>query len=143
MMEHTTYISRSSESWRIPNSNFLSNNSKSNNKFNKANTTPHTMLMLNYTHTLLALLPLFAIASPMTIAKRASDVLIVSNKDGKCLAVGTGPIQNGTPVLGVECQVAPGWDINYGSGSIVLSGTEYAVDIGLNPQDHGQLHVSF
>jgi hypothetical protein len=84
-------------------------------------------------------------ASPI---KRANNQLIVSSRDQKCLspaggaaAVAAGQITNGTPLVSMDCAQAAGWDISPGSGSVVLTGTSYAMDAGSNPGNNGQLKV--
>jgi hypothetical protein len=86
-----------------------------------------------------------ACASPI---KRANNQLIVSSRDQKCLspaggaaAVAAGQITNGTPLVSMDCAQAAGWDISPGSGSVVLTGTSYAMDAGSNPGNNGQLKV--
>lgn len=94
-----------------------------------------------------------AIASPIhlnlnTISKRANNQLIYSNRDQKCLcpaggaaAVMAGQVNAGTPVVALDCASAAGWDINPGSGSVVLTGTALALDAGVNPSNNGALKV--
>ena len=84
-------------------------------------------------------------ASPI---KRANNQLIVSTRDNKCLspaggaaAVTTGQVGNGTPLVTLDCAQAAGWDISPGSGSVVLTGTNYAMDAGSAPGNNGQLKV--
>jgi len=91
---------------------------------------------------LLSLLPIFA--SPI---KRANNQLIVSSRDGKCLspaggaaAVSAGQIGNGTPLITMDCATAAGWDISPGSGSVILTGTGFAMDAGI-PGNNGLLKV--
>lgn len=80
----------------------------------------------------LALLPLLLTASAApTIHKRFSRARIVSGRDGKCLA-GAPKTGVGSPVSTVDCSSNFGllWDINPGSGSVVLSGSDLALDAG-------------
>jgi hypothetical protein len=86
-------------------------------------------------------------ASPI---KRANNQLIVSGRDNKCLspaggaaAVAAGQVGNGTPLVTLDCAQAAGWDISPGSGSVILSGTSFAMDAGNNPGNNGQLKVRF
>jgi hypothetical protein len=74
-------------------------------------------------------------ASPI---KRANNQLIVSTRDNLCLspvggaaAVSTGQVGNGTPLITMDFNNAAGWDISPGSGSVVLSGTGFAMDAGV------------
>lgn len=93
---------------------------------------------------LLAVLPMLASASP--IEKRYTGVHIVSGRDGKCLAAApkTGV---GSVVVSVDCadtNYPKNWDINPGSGSVILSGTSnpvLALDAGSNPGNNGALKV--
>jgi hypothetical protein len=85
---------------------------------------------------LFALLPLLAVVSAGPINKRASSRLIESGiRGGQCLsveggraAVAAGTITDGTSVRLLNCGVASFWDISPGSGSVVLSGTNFALD---------------
>lgn len=84
-------------------------------------------------------------ASPI---KRANNQLIVSSRDQKCLspaggaaAVTAGQVGNDTPLITMDCAQAAGWDISPGSGSVVLTGTNYAMDAGNTPGNNGQLKV--
>jgi hypothetical protein len=97
---------------------------------------------------LFALLPLLALASATPIHKR-DGTLIRSGRDGQCLALEGLPgvqryglVKNGTPVITRDCLGANTWFINRGSGSITVPGTNFALDIGLNPGNNGALKVS-
>ena len=86
-----------------------------------------------------------ASASPI---KRANNQLIVSSRDQKCLspaggaaAVTAGQVGNGTPLVTMDCAQAAGWDISPGSGSVILTGTSFAMDAGTTPGNNGQLKV--
>jgi hypothetical protein len=83
-------------------------------------------------------------ASPI---KRANNQLIVSSRDNLCLspvggaaAVSTGQVGNGTPLITMDCNNAAGWDISPGSGSVILTGTTFAMDAGV-PGNNGLLKV--
>lgn len=80
---------------------------------------------------LLALLPLLLTAEAAP-TKRFNRVQIVSGRDGKCL--GAAPkTYVGAPVQSVDCvntAWATYWDINPGSGSVILSGSDLALDAG-------------
>jgi hypothetical protein len=99
---------------------------------------------------LFALLPLLALTQASPIAKRDASRLIESGRNGGfCLsveggraAVAAGKVTNDTPVVTLACQAASFWDISRGSGSILVTGTNYAFDIGLNPTNNGGVKVS-
>lgn len=99
--------------------------------------------------TLFALLPLLALTSATPIIKRQSGVLIESGRNpGQCLSALGGrirfeanPLGNDTPVVTMACDVASLWDISKGSGSVLITGTKYALDIGLTPSNNGGLKV--
>jgi hypothetical protein len=55
--------------------------------------------------------------------------------------VAAGSITNGTPLVTMDCAQAAGWDISPGSGSVVLTGTNYAMDAGVTPGNNGLLKV--
>ena len=104
-------------------------------------------MLLTALTALTALLPLIAAAptpSP-ALAQRSTGQLIISSWDGLCLAVGESPDAapyNGAPVHSVPCYYGSLWDIDRGSGSIILSGTDYALDAGSNPGNNGAVKVS-
>ena len=96
--------------------------------------------------TFLLLLALATSASPV---KRANNQLIVSSRDQKCLspaggaaAVAAKQVGNGTPLVTMDCSQAAGWDISPGSGSVILTGTNFAMDAGTTPGNNGLLKVS-
>ena len=96
--------------------------------------------------TFLLLLALATSASPV---KRANNQLIVSSRDQKCLSPAGGAaavvakqVGNGTPLVTMDCSQAAGWDISPGSGSVILTGTNYAMDAGTTPGNNGLLKVS-
>ena len=94
---------------------------------------------------LIAVLPflLAATAAPTTLQKRYTSVKIVSGRDGKCLAAAP-KTSSGSPVSTVDCGStawATQWDINPGSGSVISSGTNLALDAGSNPGNGGSLKV--
>lgn len=100
---------------------------------------------------LFALLPLLALTSATPIVKRVDNSLIESYRNpGQCLsvqggldAVAAGNVNNNTPVITTDCLTASRWNINRGSGSITVSGLNFALDIGLNPGNNGGLKVSY
>ena len=94
---------------------------------------------------LLALLPALAVGHP---ARRATGQLIQSNRSGGCLsvaggraAVAAGQVTDGTAVVNMACQQASMWDISPGSGSVVVSGTKYALDAGIDPHNFVAMKV--
>lgn len=103
------------------------------------------MIAYTYFTILLSLSVSLASASPI---KRANNQLIVSSRDQKCLspaggaaAVTAGQVGNGTPLISMDCAQAAGWDISPGSGSVILTGTSFAMDAGTTPGNNGQLKV--
>jgi len=96
-----------------------------------------------FTQAAIALLPFLALSTANPINKRYSGVQIQSGRDGLCLAAApkTGV---GSPVSTIDCgsTVYPTlWDINPGSGSVLLHGTDLALDAGSNPGNNGLLKV--
>ncbi|ORX38866.1 ricin B lectin domain-containing protein [Kockovaella imperatae] len=86
------------------------------------------------TAALFALLASSAFATP--IQKRYSGVTIRSYRTGTCLNLQAGvTIQNGSPVWVGDCSTATLWDINPGSGSVLVHGTNFALDAGENPHN--------
>ncbi|TYJ53796.1 hypothetical protein B9479_005556 [Cryptococcus floricola] len=69
-------------------------------------------------------------ASASPLAKRYTGVKIQSYKDGKCLSPNSDTNSNGVWVVSVACDKAKTWDINPGSGSVKLSGTNFVLDAG-------------
>ena len=95
---------------------------------------------------LTALVPTLVLAAPLS--KRSTYQLIYAGRDNLCLSVedgintvSSGAVSSGTPVVSMACNEASVWDINSGSGSIVVSGTNFALDAGTNPGDKGALKV--
>ncbi|WVQ64200.1 uncharacterized protein L199_002362 [Kwoniella botswanensis] len=86
------------------------------------------------TVTVIYLLP-STLASPLT--KRYSSVKIQSYRSLKCLSPVALPAEweDGTRVTTVNCTSAVEWDINPGSDSILISGTNWALDAGTGDQD--------
>jgi hypothetical protein len=81
---------------------------------------------------------------PLTLAaptKRATNQLIYSTRDNLCLGIQDGTLTSGTRVISVPCERAVTWDIDRGSGSIVISGTKLALDAGVRPDNGGALKV--
>jgi hypothetical protein len=84
---------------------------------------------------------------PLTLAApyhRATGQLIYAGRDNLCLSIQGGQAASpgrGTPVVSIPCDQASIWDINRGSGSIVVSGTRFALDAGSSPENNGALKV--
>jgi hypothetical protein len=113
---------------------------------NPSDTTSQTIMLAS---SLVALVPLLALTNAGPIAKRGVKQLIQAGTSDMCLstqggadAVIRGDIQNGTPVVLESCDTAAPWDISPGSGSIILSGTTFALDLGLAPSNNGAVYVS-
>lgn len=90
---------------------------------------------------LIALLPVVVLGYP-TALNPYSGKLIKSYRTGQCLSpaggkqqVIDGQVSNGTPLTTIDCDQAAFWDINPGSGSVLLAGTNYALDAGVNPHN--------
>lgn len=89
----------------------------------------------------LPLLALTAAASPIT--KRYTGVQIVSGRNGNCL-VAAPKTGVGSAVYTEPCGssvAAQLWDINPGSGSVLLTQSNLALDAGSNPGNFGALKV--
>ncbi|WWC69835.1 uncharacterized protein I206_103778 [Kwoniella pini CBS 10737] len=86
--------------------------------------------------------PLLALVNASPVEKRFTSAKIVSGRDGLCLGVTKAGV--GSPVVSVACSNAnylTNWDINPGSGSVILSGTGLALDAGSTPGNNGALKV--
>lgn len=82
-----------------------------------------------------ALLPSFAVASPMQ--KRYTNQVIKSYRTGTCLTLQGGvQIVDGSLLRVGDCATATRWDISPGSGSVIVSGTNFALDAGTNPHNN-------
>ncbi|AAW41073.1 hypothetical protein CNBA5520 [Cryptococcus deneoformans B-3501A] len=75
-------------------------------------------------------LPLLALVSATPLTKRYSGAKIQSSRDSKCLSPNSNDYSNGVQVVTVSCDQAQTWDINPGSGSVILHGTNFALDAG-------------
>ncbi|ODN73673.1 hypothetical protein L202_07220 [Cryptococcus amylolentus CBS 6039] len=77
-------------------------------------------------------------AFPLT--KRHDAVKIRSRRNDQCLTPSpssdTDTYTNGTPLTTVNCTFAKLWDISPGSGSVMLSGTQFALDAGSGKEDN-------
>ncbi|RSH84048.1 hypothetical protein EHS25_005293 [Saitozyma podzolica] len=100
---------------------------------------------------LVAILPALTLAKPVDLAqrnpsKRYTGVLIKANRDGLCISVNGGTQKavyaDGTAVVSIPCSQATTWDINPGSGSVLVSGHNgFALDAGTNPTNNGPLKI--
>ncbi|OXC64430.1 hypothetical protein AYX13_06175 [Cryptococcus neoformans] len=92
--------------------------------------------------TLVALLSIvsLAAASPLpearSLHKRYTHVQIQSHRNGECLVPEGVKWGNGFQVITKPCEQATWWDINPGSGSILLSGTTMALDAGTGTENN-------
>lgn len=85
----------------------------------------------------LALLIDSTTASPTPVQKRYTGVTIRSYRTNTCLTLQGGvQIQNGSPLKVGDCSSATRWDINPGSGSVIVSGTNFALDAGTDPHNN-------
>ncbi|OCF43414.1 hypothetical protein I317_02714 [Kwoniella heveanensis CBS 569] len=87
-----------------------------------------------------AFLPILALASAQPIAKRHQGVKIQSTANGRCLSP-KAPNTESSLVVAIDCDGAQAWDINPGSGSVILSGTDLALDAGSGNEDNEDLTV--
>ncbi|WVW81160.1 hypothetical protein I302_103151 [Kwoniella bestiolae CBS 10118] len=78
-----------------------------------------------------------------SLTKRYSSVKIQSYRSLKCLSPVAPPAewQDGTRVTTVNCSSAVEWDINPGSDSILISGTQWALDAGTGDEDNAIIKV--
>ncbi|WVN87628.1 uncharacterized protein L203_102811 [Cryptococcus depauperatus CBS 7841] len=79
---------------------------------------------------LFSILPFLALAAASPIQKRFNGVKIQAGRNGKCLSPVSANYANGVQVTTVGCDQAHRWDINPGSGSVILTGTNFALDAG-------------
>ncbi|OCF60256.1 hypothetical protein L486_02936 [Kwoniella mangroviensis CBS 10435] len=82
-----------------------------------------------------------SLATPLI--KRYSSVKIQSYRSLKCLSPVAPPAEweDGTKVTTVNCTSAVEWDINPGSDSILISGTNWALDAGTGDQDNAIIKI--
>jgi hypothetical protein len=94
-----------------------------------------TLHMFTYTAlTLFTILAQAVVGSPIetrAVEKRATNTLIRSGRNGQCLSLGAGGAFNGARLTTTDCKLATRWDISPGSGSVIVSGTPYALDAGV------------
>jgi len=82
-----------------------------------------------------ALLPSCVLGAPMQ--KRYTNQVIKSYRTGTCLTLQGGvQIIDGSLVHVGDCATATRWDISPGSGSVIVSGTNFALDAGVNPHNN-------
>jgi hypothetical protein len=101
-------------------------------------TTQPTINMFTYTAlTLFAVLSQAVMGSP--IEKRATNTVIRSGRNGQCLSLPSG-VQpaNGVQLVTRDCSSATRWDISPGSGSVIVTGTNFALDAGV-PQGNNMV----
>ncbi|WWC59780.1 uncharacterized protein I303_102342 [Kwoniella dejecticola CBS 10117] len=67
--------------------------------------------------------------------KRYNGVKIQAFRNSLCLSPIGNTLANGVVVGAVECYAARTWNINPGSGSIILAGTNFALDAGTGTQN--------
>lgn len=86
-----------------------------------------------FAYTTLALFAILAEAvAGSPIEKRYSNSVIRSGRNGQCLSLPAGVApSNGAGLITTDCNIASRWDINPGSGSVILSGTNFALDAGV------------
>jgi hypothetical protein len=93
------------------------------------------MLVSTVLLALVAVLPNLAIAGP--VAKRYTNQVIKSGRTGTCLTLQGGVQTVDGSLLGVgDCATATKWDINPGSGSVIVSGSNFALDAGVSPHNN-------
>lgn len=86
-------------------------------------------------------LPLLALVSATPLTKRYSGAKIQSSRDSKCLSPNSNDYSNGVQVVTVSCDQAQTWDINPGSGSVILHGTNFALDAGTGSDNNEGVKV--
>ena len=91
-------------------------------------------------YSLLALMPFAVLAKP--VEKRYSGVYIVAGRNGQCLHTDSSR-GSGAVIVTRDCNSAgtTRWDINPGSGSVVVSGTSFALDAGSSPGNNGGVKI--
>ncbi|WVQ80076.1 hypothetical protein IAT38_002177 [Cryptococcus sp. DSM 104549] len=93
---------------------------------------------------LLLFLAAFTLASaaPADLSKRYTGVLIQSHRSGLCLSrYGPPRFTNGVPIQTTDCQSADRWNINPGSGSVFLTGTNWALDAGTGRDNNEPVRI--
>jgi hypothetical protein len=87
--------------------------------------------MLGFTTlALFSVLAQSVIGSP--IEKRYTNSVIRSGRNGQCLSLPAGSApNNNVGLITTDCRTATKWDINPGSGSVIVSGTNFALDAGV------------
>ncbi|WWC57488.1 uncharacterized protein I303_100020 [Kwoniella dejecticola CBS 10117] len=89
-----------------------------------------------------ALLALVGVAAH-PLSKRYSGIKIQSYRSLRCLSPVGRPSdwKDGTRVTSVPCETAVKWDVSPGSGSILISGTNWALDAGTGDQDNAIIKI--
>jgi hypothetical protein len=94
-------------------------------------TQTNTSTMFGYTT-----IALFAVIAEVVVGspheKRFTNSVIQSGRNRQCLSLpaGVSP-SNGVGLVTANCNTATRWDINPGSGSVIVSGTNFALDAGV------------
>ena len=77
-----------------------------------------------------------ALAAPH-LQKRFDNAYILSYRTNLCLTLPPGiPPSNGAELITGACSSASTWEISPGSGSVILKGTNYALDAGTDPHNN-------
>lgn len=93
------------------------------------------MLASSVVLALAALLPGLVSAGP--IQKRYTNSLIRSYRTNTCLTLQGGvQVIDGSLLSVGDCATATRWDIQPGSGSVTVSGLDFALDAGTNPHNN-------
>lgn len=98
------------------------------------------MLFTSASVALFSLLPLLS-ASPLPPQKRFTGATIKSYRTGTCLTLNGASPSDGALLGTGDCSTATKWDINPGSGSVIVSGTNFALDAGIGPKNFVQAKV--
>lgn len=97
----------------------------------------HHRMLVQLLSCLLASLSLITPAQAGPIQKRYTSALIRSYRTNTCLTLQGGvQIVDGSLLSVGDCSTATRWDINPGSGSVIVSGTSFALDAGIGPHNN-------
>nr|XP_019046844.1 hypothetical protein I302_03447 [Kwoniella bestiolae CBS 10118]OCF25774.1 hypothetical protein I302_03447 [Kwoniella bestiolae CBS 10118] len=91
---------------------------------------------------LITLISFLSMVASSPVEKRYSTVKIRAARDNRCLSPAGARWTDGTQVVTVDCAFAARWDINPGSGSVILHGSTYALDAGTGSTNNAQLATS-
>nr|XP_031860805.1 uncharacterized protein CI109_003849 [Kwoniella shandongensis]KAA5527877.1 hypothetical protein CI109_003849 [Kwoniella shandongensis] len=83
----------------------------------------------------------YALAAPTSLSKRYTSVKLKSFRTGQCLSPIGRVLADGVPVGTIDCSQARSWDISPGSGSVLISGTNYALDAGDGRTNNEKLKI--